>query len=259
MALPATVTKEEFEKLPEVVRDHYRETEGKFHLSLVPKEKVDEFRNNNIELMKERDALRATAEKYKDLDPDKAREALKKLQELGDQKLLSEGKFKELLEEQTKRMRDDYEAKLTAADTKTKSLTGERDQARAQLEQVTIQAALRDAAMLPEVGILPTAIPDLLLRARGVWVLDKEGKPVPMNGDQVIRGKDAVNPMTFVEWITGLQKDAPHLFKSTAGGGADNDRRGGAPAAGKRSQMTVAQKSEYVAKYGREAYEKLPY
>ena len=59
MSLKAQV--DNIEEVEENFRPLYQEQNGKFVLpeieGLVPKSKVDEFRNNNIQLLKERDTL----------------------------------------------------------------------------------------------------------------------------------------------------------------------------------------------------------
>ncbi len=249
MSLPETVTKEEFEKLPEVVRDHYKENEGKFHLSLVPKQRLDEFRQNNINLLKERDDLKVLADQYKDLDPAKAREALAKLKKLDEKNLLDEGKVEELFTQRTGAMKNDYEGKLA-----TEKKRG--DNAEARLSELLIDSELRNTAIKPEVGARPTALTDITLRAKSVWTI-KEGKAVAMKDGNVLYGKDG-NPLTMNEWLVTLRAEAPHLFADSTGGGANNDKGGGSPGGKERSKMTTSEKVAYIAKHGQEGYEKLP-
>ena len=71
-------------------------------------------------------------------------------------------------------------------------------------------------------GVQDTALEDVVLRGQKVWRLVNE-IPTPMKGDQVILGKDPNEPMSMEEYMEDLQDSAPHLFKSTGGGGANND------------------------------------
>jgi hypothetical protein len=52
---------------------------------------------------------------------------------------------------------------------------------------------------------------------------------IPMQGDQVVYGKKGT-PLTMDEWFGSLEEQAPHLFKSSSGGGAS----GGVGVAGRR-------------------------
>ena len=40
-------------------------------------------------------------------------------------------------------------------------------------------------------------------------------------------GRDGVTPLTFDEWVTRQVVEAPHLFESSAGGGAVGNGSGG--------------------------------
>ncbi len=251
MALPQTVTKEEFEKLPEVVRDHYSEDKGTFYLKLVPKEKLDEFRTNNIALLKERDDLKTIAEKFKDIDPEKAREALAKIREIDEKKMITEGKLEELLSQRTESMKKDLTTQKTRAEQ-------ERDAARTRLAEVLIDQTLRETALKPEIAARASALTDIVLRAKTIWSLNKDGIPVATANGQPVYGKDG-QPLTMSEWLTTLRADAPHLFEESSGGGASNDKGGALKSTKKRSEMSVAEKTEFISKHGRTEYEKLPY
>ena len=83
MALKAVLQgQEEFDSLPESVRDHYKESDGVFSLSVegvTGREnelgaKVAEFRDTNVQLMKDKVSLSGQVEemasKYQNVDPD---------------------------------------------------------------------------------------------------------------------------------------------------------------------------------------------
>ena len=66
----------------------------------------------------------------------------------------------------------------------------------------------------------------LVLRGRRIWKL-VDGAPTPLNGENIIYGKDANKPMEMIEWVGSLQTDAPHLFKPTGGGGSSGSAQTG--------------------------------
>jgi hypothetical protein len=75
--------------------------------------------------------------------------------------------------------------------------------------------------------VVDTALDDLVLRARSTYTLDK-GQPVPKNEKgEVIYGKDGTTPMSIDDWMTGLKKTAPHLFRGSSGSGANGGRNNG--------------------------------
>lgn len=202
-------TIEDIQTVPEALRTFYEEQDGKYTLSvegMVPKAKLDEFRANNINLARERDALR---QQYEGIDPQKARNLLEKYQKEQDRKLIDAGKVDELLTQRVEAMRTDYESQLQTEAKKSQTL-------QVQLEGLLIDGAIRDEAA--KAGIRSSAIEDVLLRGRSVFRL-VEGKAVPMHGDDIIFDKTG-EAMSMGEWLRGLATSAPHLFEPSRGAGA---------------------------------------
>lgn len=88
MPLKALLTKEEYGALPEALRQYYVEKDGKFLLDADGVEDVTGLKNaltaTRQELKEAKDSLKQTIEKFKDIDPEKAKVAQQKLQELED-------------------------------------------------------------------------------------------------------------------------------------------------------------------------------
>ncbi len=222
--LKATVAS--LDEIPESLRELYEEQDGKYVLKvegMIPKQRLDEFRENNIKLMKELDQLRKQMETLKDIDPEKYREMARRLQDIDEKKLLDEGKIDELVQKRTERMRAEYEHQAQAMKRALEELKQERETLNQRLSEVLIDNAIRDIAV--QAGVRKTAIPDVLSRGRQVWRL-KDGKPVPLRDDQIIYGKDGTEPMSMQEWINQLQSEAPHLFEPSTGGGAQHGSSG---------------------------------
>ena len=195
--------------VPEGVRDSYVERDGKFHLSvegMVPKDRLDEFRNNNVTLKRQIEELTS---RFDGVDPDQFRELSAKAQKERDKKLIDAGKVDELVAERVAAMRSDFDKQLG-------DLTAREQAANKQLESLLIDGAIRDNAM--KAGVRPTAIDDVLLRGRSVFRL-QDGKPIPMDGDKPIYGKSG-DPMGIDEWVGSLTDRAPHLFEPSQGGGS---------------------------------------
>lgn len=215
------------EDVPENFRSLYTQGEdGSFYLDVdgaVAREKLDEFRNNNVDLMKK-------LENFKDVDPTKYRELMDQHRKLSEKKLIEEGKVEELINQRVQAMRSDFERQL-----------GEKDQAlqlsNRQLETLLIDNSVRDAAA--KVGVAPTAIEDVLLRAKTVFKIH-EGKPVAMRDGQVIYGKDGQNSIGISDWVGGLKEQAPHLFQPSQGSGSNNMRGNGGAIAPKSAQAKIA-------------------
>lgn len=211
MTLKAVI--DDVTSLPPALRDFYVEQDGKFSLNvegLVPKARLDEFRDNNIKLAQERDELR---QRYEGIDEKKARELLAIAQNEKDKKLIEAGKVDELLAQRVDAMRTDYEEKLTSETTKSVKL-------QEKLESLLIDGALRDEAA--KAGVRASAIEDVLLRGRAVFKL-VEGKAMPFENDEIIYSKTG-EPLRIEDWVKALSTHAPHLFEPNKGAGS----RGGA-------------------------------
>lgn len=241
------------EGLPEAVAGLYKkdETLGKYVLDaegVVPKEKLAEFRDNNIRLMKEKTDLEG---RYKDVDLDEYVALKTEATKNKNKKLIDEGKIEELVEGRVVEMRT--------------KLTKERDDAiaakaaaEAHLATVLIDNEIQKEA-LPLAA--DTGMEDIVSRGRAVFRL-QEGKVLPFEGDRIKYGTDGVTPLSVKEWLQQLAAKAPHLFKQSKGAGASEGQGGGKGFGGsvaKRSDLkNSAEKSAFIAKHGRDAYLKLP-
>lgn len=176
------------------------------------KGKLDEFRGNNVKLMKDMETLSA---KFDGIDVDGYKDMVKQQQAMKDKKLISEGKIDELLEERTKTMREKHNQELE----KIQGLNGTLNK---QLETLVIDNAVRDSAT--KAGVVDTGIDDVLLRSQSVFSL-KEGKAVPHDREgNVIYGEGTSEPMSVNEWVKSQMEVAPHLFKSSNGSGSEHGK-----------------------------------
>lgn len=188
----------------------------KFYLNVegvVTKEKLDEFRTNNITLNQQLDKYKTD---FKDVDPKKYRDLVKMEQD---------GKFHgktpeevdKIIQERVGTMRTEYETRIGDLE-KTNGVQA------AQLNILLVDNVVRDAAN--KAGVTGPAVDDILLRAKSVFKL-VDGKPVPHDDrGNVVYGNDGTSPMSVVAWVTSLKKVAPHLFPSSIGSGAPGGRSG---------------------------------
>lgn len=215
--------KYKFQTREEIPAEHaalYVERDGAFFLDaegVTDKAKADELRDNNIELRKqieERDA------RFEGIDPEAVRQLAAEKLRLEEEQRLKDGKFQEVLDTRLKAAKVDSDKVLT-------SVTGERDAYFAQLTAIQIDQGVLAAAT--KRGLRPTAIPDIMSRARMVFKL-VNGAPQAFEADgkSVRLGKDGTSPMSLEEWVDAQVSEAPHLFESNAGGGAASNGAGGA-------------------------------
>ena len=205
-----------------------KQEDGKFRLNVegaVPREKLDEFRNTNIELLKKVDA-------FKGIDAKKYGELVALEKRVTDKELVDAGKVDEVVQGRISQMKTEHEGVVT-------QLNEQLGVANRQLESLLIDSAVRVKAL--ESGVLPTAVDDVMLRAKTAFKI-VDGRAVPHSDGKVVYGKDGVNPMSVEEWIGSLAKNAPHLFGSTQGGGASGSRTGSGGRPGAGQKLTSTQK-----------------
>jgi hypothetical protein len=205
MALKFKIAK--LEDAPEAVRSLYKAEGSEFVLDaegVVDKSKLDEFRNNNI-------ALSQRLDKLKDIDPAKYNELMDLDRKVKEKQLIDKGDIEGLVEMRVREMKTTHETALN--DLTTKLTSSNRT-----LETLMVDNVVRDRAI--KSGVLPSAVDDVVLRAKTVYVFENNA-PVPKDRDgKVMYGKDGTSPMPIDEWIGGLRKSAPHLFQGSTGTGA---------------------------------------
>lgn len=180
---------------------------------------------------KERKATREAAaelarlrDEFKDLDPESAREALKQKAEIEEKQLLKAGDVDQIVAKRTEALRRDYDNKLAAAKKTEDDLRRELGATTESLSEKVIDGAILEA--FTKAGGKATAHVDVVGRARQLFKM-KDGKPVPMNGEDIVYGKDAGTPMSPDEWVASLVPTAGHLFEGSTGSGAENKRTNG--------------------------------
>jgi hypothetical protein len=240
--------KYKFKTKDEVPAEHlplYTERDGAWVLDIegaVEKAKLDEFRNSNAVLSKERDELK---QRFDGIDPELARTLLAEKQKAEEEKLLNPSagdpnaadkaekeraaereRIEKVIEGRVKGIKADLEKQVG-------SLTTERDALTSRLTAIQIDQGVITVAT--KRGLRPTAIADITARARTVFKL-ANGAPAAFEADgkSVRYGRDGLTPMTLEEWVDTQVSEAPHLFESNAGGGAAGNASGGG--AGARPQ-----------------------
>lgn len=202
------------EGLDESVQPLYRKDEdGSYILDVegaVGKDRLDEFRNNNVLLQQQLDKL-------KDVDPAKYKELMEIERKVQEKELIEAGKVDEAVELRVKSLKEDLGGKV-------ETLTQQLSTANGQLSMLMIDNVIKTCAV--KQGVLPGAIDDVVLRAKTVYQMTN-GKPVPMQEGKVVYGKDGETPMGPEEWMGQLKKTAPHLFQGFTGTGAGGGDRTG--------------------------------
>lgn len=207
------------DEIPAEVAAHYVERDGAWVLDAVgtaDKAKLDEFRNNNVELLKQ---LEEQRKRFEGIDPEQVRKLSEEKQRLEDEQRVKAGEFDKVLDGRLKSAKAEWEKQFSA-------VTSERDALSSRLTVIQIDQGVITAAT--KRGLRATALPDITARAQNVFKL-VNGVPTAfeVDGKTIRNGKDGIAPMTLEEWLDAQVSETPHLFESNAGGGAAGNGPGG--------------------------------
>ena len=236
------------ESVDENLRSHYEkktDDSGKEFYSLnvdlsEQKNKVNEFRNNNNLLKGENERLtKETSElkqqvselnsqyaKFKDVDIDKLNQFQKSLTEKKEAELLAKGDVDGIIANRVAGMKKGFEDELVVKNETIKRLTGELDNVRASISDMTIDTNLISAINQTGVKVREGAMPDLTNRAKGIWKLEESGQLRAYDGEKpVFSAKDGVTPISMNEWLMGYTNQASHLFEASQGAGSTGAKK----------------------------------
>lgn len=261
---------ETLDGVDESLAEHYVQdpASGKFVIQvdgMVPKARLDEFRNNNNALMKERDSFKIQLEEMSTnygATPEEVAELRKLADSVKDKKVFDDDGIEALVEKRISSLKAEKEAEIRNRDKQIKDLAADREHWAHKYQRTVVDRELRDAAL--KAGVKASALPDVTLRGQGMWHLNDDGKIVAKDhhGD-LVYGADGVSLMSAEEWMTGpLREAAPHFFEPSGGGGANG---GGGPGGSRATNVraksdlrTPADKAAFITKHGYDAFAKLP-
>lgn len=206
---------ESLDAVPEVNRGEYEQRDGKFVLKLEGdhpevaghRNKVAEFRDNNIRLMKDLDAATGKLKAFDGVDPNEyvtLKTRVADFEKLGK----DPNSILDVTRKQVEAATQPLLEKLTAIEAKEKA-------ANAALARKELEATLTKAAMA--VGVSESAVQDFIVRGAQVFTYE-DGKVVAKNGDSPVFSKRHPAAMLdVIEWAEDLSQSAPHLFKPSKG------------------------------------------
>lgn len=231
---------------------------GKVTVNVVPNAKLDEFREKNIDLSKKLEAVSPTLARVQKIageDLDAFETDLAGLREIAqrvkDGELKTDDQIENAVQDRIKVLKDGYDSnqkslakELAEANQKALTLTQ-------RLNQTRIDKDVTAAVIIPESGVRPEALPDVLQRAYSLFKIEDD-KLVPKRGESVVYGADGASPMTVTEWLVKLRDEAPHYFKGNNGGGAagGKEEKVGGFTAAQIAGMSPLQRLELANKTG---------
>lgn len=221
------------DEIPESLRDHAKEVDGGFAVGVVH----ESFRDRNVALLKERDALKVRSDSYGTIvgeDPEKFVSDLATLREMEQQvkdgKLTKKGEIDQMVNDRVKAKQDSMDAGLKAEATKRAEAETRAASYESKFKGMVVETAIIAAVTSADSGANPSALPDILNRARAVFSAKEDGTLVAKRGDGIWYGADGENAIQPKEWVTGLLKEAPYLGKTSngaGGSGSEGKGRGG--------------------------------
>jgi len=223
------LTFDTLDTVPEGLREVAKENNGKFVVSVVPAAKLNEFRDNNVAISKERDALKVVAESIKPLmaENETVEQFITRFgtlrdieQQVKDGKLTAKGDIEAEVGRRVSEMKTGFERTNSEQAKALAAAIAERDAATHRWRQGIVERFVTEAVVADGSGALPSALPDILNRAAGVFSVGEDGKLTAKDGEAIMYGADGTSPMTPKEWLAKLKDQAPHFFKASSGGGA---------------------------------------
>ena len=233
MALKSVLDgQEEYESLPEEIRDHYLEDDGKFSLSVdgaTKREnelgaKIAEFRDNNVQLLKDKISLSGQLDdvqsRFSNVDPQIYKKLISDQAKLDkkDAKVVTNSDLSSQIQEAVTSAIKPIQAQLNESQEREAA-------AQSSLEKSTFRNVINKASV--EAGIRTEAIDDVLGRATAAGFRLHEGNARILQDGIVKFSQDRPDQAyTITEWLVSLQRDGGgHLFKPSVSTG-DQDQVG---------------------------------
>ena len=254
--------------VPEPFREVAEERDGSFTVSVVLQDDLKQYRDNNVELLKNRDAMTSTLTRYEQVtgvpldsieegsldDFAATLESLRNTaQRVEDGKLVENTSLEEAaarrVTEVTQDLRGQIEAVTKDRDAhKEARLTADR-----RYNEVLVENIIRQAASDPEVAMYDKAVNMVLPQALNVFKVEEGGKIVPKEADgTTMYGNDGMNPLTAKEWLLKQREESDFLFRGARGGDAagNSENAGGKMAWGDLQKLRPEQRIE-LARQGK--------
>ena len=194
------------------------------------KSRRNDFRSNNIELMKQVKVLEGKLSKFDGLPLEGLHDRLQGLDKLvaaaktaEEKQAIESGDVETLVQRRTAEALSGADSKFTALETVNAALTGERDQLRQRVGRSAVQDAVMTALGESKTRVRSGALDDLMRRAHETWSVDGDDHLVAKERGEPVYGEGG-RPMAMGEWTGKLASSATHLFEQASGGGSPGSR-----------------------------------
>ncbi len=181
-------------------------------------EAVSGLKAKNDELLNEKKTIQEKLKLFGDIeDPVKAKEALKFFQESTEAQMIKDGRIDELISMKTAAFRADVEAKVKELENTIQVKGQEATTYKSRFEKKMVEDHLREIAL--RAGVLPSAIPDVLLRGGTVFSLGASGEVEARDGENKLKQTADGMILTSDKWVAGLKESSPHYWPPSKSGG----------------------------------------
>lgn len=221
------------DEVPEGLREAAKQSDGKVVVKVVPQSKLDEFRDRNIAVSKERDDLTAKLTVATGLlgeDFEAAAADITELrtvaQRVKDGQLVENKGLEEALADRTQKMRSDMQGEIQRHASEANTWKQKATEIDSRLRRTYVDRAITDVVLDETSGVHSKAIADILGRAYGVFEVSDDGKLTAKRGESIWYGADGATPLTPKEWVKSLRDEAPYFFKGNSGGGSSGSDAG---------------------------------
>jgi hypothetical protein len=224
------LTFDSLDQIPEGLREFAKQPEGseKFNVNVVAQARIDEFRDNNIAISKERDDLKAKIDPLAKIigeDPSAFEQELAELrttaQRVKDGELKEGRAVEEAVAKRTDEMRKQFDERLQAEAKEKAAWERRHKELESKYKQSVVAAYVKDACISENSGVDHSAIDEIIVKSHSIFKLDDAGKLLANDSEgNAIYGSDGTSQMSPKEWLVKLQAEKPFFFRPTTGGGA---------------------------------------
>ena len=171
-------------------------------------------------------------------DPEMAQKLMSAMTQQEDQQLIKDGKFKELIEKHTEKLRATFEGEKAEWNNEKQGYLDNIASERSLRHTMLIDDALRKVAV--QQNVLPKAIEDVVMRGREVFSVNDDNEIVALDKDGHMLKKEGGGLVTPESFIQDLKTIRPHYWPGDTGSGSRGTGDGGNGEDSLEAQLEVA-------------------
>jgi hypothetical protein len=196
----------------------------------------------NSELLEELRTVKEGLSKFDGFDSEDVKKTMSLFNQSEEAQLLKDGKFDEVIDKRTEKLRGEYDGKISDMKRASDSAIENGKKFESLYKNKMVDDTIRKAALSSKV--IPEALDDVLRRGRDVFSIGDDGVIEARGSDgELIKIDDhLMDPARFVD---GLKKTAPYYWPSSSGTGATGS--GGSSADMNSSLLNAASSGDSAA------------